>query len=205
MVALEVLQIPAWQMDNFASLVFCPQTRKAVVVDPSLRPQAVLELAVAQQLQIVGLLNTHGHHDHIAGNDEIQAAGKVPHWGHPLDLPQADKALLDGTEVPVGAGFLRVMHTPGHTPGSVVLLSGSGLITGDTLFVGRCGRADLPGSDVDQLFDSLQRLKVLDGDLKVYPGHDYGARPVSTIADERRENDFLMAPDRASFIRLRMG
>ncbi len=205
MVALEVLQIAAGEMDNFAYLVFCPQTRKAVVVDPSLAPQAVLDAVNEHQLELVGLLNTHGHPDHIAGNAEILAAAAVPHWGHPADLPNVDRQLLEGTEVPVGTGCIRVLHTPGHTPGSVVLLTGAGLITGDTLFVGRCGRADLAGSDVDQLYDSLQRLKALDGSLKVYPGHDYGVRPISTIGDEMRENDFLNAPDRPSFIRLRMG
>ncbi|WP_020677217.1 hydroxyacylglutathione hydrolase family protein [Geopsychrobacter electrodiphilus] len=202
---LEVLQIPAGPMDNFAYLVFCPQTRRAVVVDPSFAPQVVLAAAYERQLQIVGLLNTHGHHDHIAGNDEILAAVMVPHWGHPFDLPAAKEALLEGTIVPVGEGGIRVMHTPGHTPGSVVLHTGEGLITGDTLFVGRCGRADLPGSDVNKLYDSLQRIKLLDGALKVYPGHNYGARPISTIADERRENNFLSAPDREAFIHLRMG
>jgi glyoxylase-like metal-dependent hydrolase (beta-lactamase superfamily II) len=205
LVALEVLQIEAGQMDNFAYLIFCAETRKALVVDPSLAPQSVLEVAKERRLELVGLVSTHGHHDHIAGNDEILAAAKVPHWGHPLDLPDADRQLLEGVEIVVGAGSVRVMHTPGHTPGSVVLLTGAGLITGDTLFVGRCGRADLPGSDVDKLYESLQRLKKLDKGLKVYPGHDYGARPVSTIGEELQENEFFNAVDRESFIRLRMG
>lgn len=202
---LEVLQVPAGQMDNFAYLVFCSQTRKAAVVDPSLAPQAVLKVASEHQLEIVALLNTHGHQDHIAGNSEILASAKVSHWGHPLDLPDADEPLIEGSVVAVGAGAIQVLHTPGHTPGSVVLQTGEGLITGDTLFVGRCGRADLPGSDVDQLYDSLQRLKRLEETLKVYPGHDYGVRPISTVGDELRENEFFNAPDRASFIRLRMG
>lgn len=205
MVALEVLQIPAGKMDNFAYLVFCPQTRQAVVVDPSLAPDSVLAAAAENNLEIIALLNTHGHHDHIAGNSDILAAVKVPHWGHPDDLPAADRQLLHGSEVVVGDGCIKVIHTPGHTPGSVVLHTGAGLITGDTLFVGRCGRADLPGSDVYQLYESLQLLKKLDGGLKVYPGHDYGARPVSTIEDELRENDFLNAPDLESFIKIRMG
>ena len=205
MVILEVLQIPAGEMDNFAYLVFCPQTRQAVVVDPSLAPQAVLGKAKEEQLEIVGLLNTHGHQDHIAGNAEILAFAPVPHWGHPLDLPAAEKSLTEGAEVPVGNGVIRVLHTPGHTPGSVVLNTGAGLITGDTLFVGRCGRADLPGSDVNQLYDSLQRLKGLPAELKVYPGHDYGTRPVSTLREELRENPFFNAPDRESFIKIRMG
>lgn len=205
MVALEVLQVKVGPMDNFAYLVFCTQTRKAVVVDPSLDPQAVIEVAHRHHLEIVGLLNTHGHQDHIAGNGEILAAANVPHWGHPLDLPGADRQLSEGGEVEVGASVIRVMHTPGHTPGSVVLQTGAGLITGDTLFVGRCGRADLPGSNVDQLYDSLQRLKELEGSLQVYPGHDYGVRPVSTLGEELLENEFLSAESRASFIRLRMG
>lgn len=205
MVNLEVVQIPAGEMDNFAYLAFCPQTRQAVVVDPSLRPQEVLAVAKAQGLRISALLNTHGHHDHVAGNDEILAASGVSHWGHPLDLPAADHPLVEGTEVRVGEGCLRALHTPGHTPGSVVLHTGAALITGDTLFVGRCGRADLPGSDVHQLYESLQRLKQLPAELSVYPGHDYGSRPVSTLGDELRENPFFNAPDQESFIRIRMG
>jgi glyoxylase-like metal-dependent hydrolase (beta-lactamase superfamily II) len=204
-VALKVLQIKASPMDNFAYLVYCAETLKAVVVDPSLDPQAVLKVANKEKLEIVGLLNTHGHHDHVAGNAEILAAARVPHWGHPYDLPDADRQLVEGTEVVVGLGKLLVLHTPGHTPGSVVLHTGDGLISGDTLFVGRCGRADLPGSDVNLLYDSLQRLKKLEQNLKVYPGHDYGVRPVSTLGEELRENEYLKSPDRESFIRLRMG
>ena len=145
MVALEVLQIEAGQMDNFAYLVFCTETRKAVVVDPSLAPQAVLEVARERQLELVGLLNTHGHHDHIAGNGEILAAVRVPHWAHPLDLPDADRQLLEGTEVAVGASSIHVMHTPGHTPGSVCFLTGQYLISGDTIFPGGPGSTNTTG------------------------------------------------------------
>lgn len=205
MVMLEVLQIPASEMANFAYLVYCPQTHEAVAVDPSLWPQRVLETAEQHRLKLIALFNTHGHNDHVAGNDAIRSVCGVPLWGHPLDLPDADFQLVEGTRVAVGSGEIRVLHTPGHTPGSVVLHTGGGLVTGDTLFVGRCGRADLPGSNVEHLYESLQRLKTLDASLQVYPGHDYGARPVSTIGDELCENEFLKAPDRESFIRLRMG
>jgi len=205
MLTLEVVQIPASSMANFAYLVFCPKTGQAVVVDPSQQPQKVLAEAKSRQLKIVGLLNTHGHPDHVVGNPQILAATGAPLWAHPLALTPVDKPLADGDEIPLGEGSIRVLHTPGHTPGSVVFLTGDGIITGDTLFVGRCGRADLPGSDVNQLYDSLLRLRQLDARLKVYPGHDYGSRPVSTLGDELRENPFFNAPDRESFIRLRMG
>lgn len=204
MVALGVVQIPASSMANFAYLVFCEVTRQAVVIDPSQQPQKVLDEAAQRRLNIIGLLNTHGHPDHIAGNPQILAATSAPLWAHPLDVPEADNPLADGSEIPLGKGLIRVIHTPGHTPGSVVFHTGAGVITGDTLFVGRCGRADLPGSDVNQLYDSLLRLRLLDAALAVYPGHDYGSRPVSTLGDELRENPFFNASDRASFIRLRM-
>lgn len=205
MIALKVVQIPASSMANFAYLVFCEKTQQAVVIDPSQQPQKLLDEAKSRQLQIIGLLNTHGHPDHIAGNPQILAATGAPLWAHPLALSQVDNPLADGDEIPVGEGVIKVLHTPGHTPGSVVFITGDGIITGDTLFVGRCGRADLPGSDVDQLYDSLLRLRLLDERLKVYPGHDYGSRPVSTLGDELKENPFFNAPDRESFIRLRMG
>jgi len=97
-----------------------------------------------------------------------------------------------------------VLHTPGHSPGHIVLHAPGALLTGDTLFVTRVGRADLPGSDPAALYHSLRRLAGFPGDTLVFPGHDYGPRPFSTIADERRHNPYLRCPDLASFLRLRL-
>ena len=205
MANLNIIQIPASSMDNFSYLVYCPETLKGAAVDPSQRPELLLEKAEALAVEICLLLNTHGHQDHIAGNPLIRERTGAKLAAHPADVPQPDIALSEGAKLVLGRGILDVMHTPGHTSGSVVFNAGSYIITGDTLFVGRCGRADLPGSDVAALYDSLQRLKQLPQETRIYPGHDYGPTPTSTLGWELAHNEFLKCPDLQSFITLRMG
>lgn len=202
---LEIVQIPAGRMDNFSYLVYCPATKVAAAVDPSFAPENLLSAAERLGVQIDILFNTHGHNDHTAGNGPILQKTGARLAAHPLDLPGADITLTDGLAVEVGGGTLRIIHTPGHTPGSVCLYTGEGLITGDTLFVTRVGRADLAGSDPEALFNSLRRLAELPGETRVFPGHDYGPSPTSTIEFELANNPFLQCADLDSFIRLRMG
>ncbi len=202
---LQIVQIAAGEMANFSYLVYCPVTRSGLGVDPSFAPQALLEKARELQVTIEVLVNTHGHRDHCAGNDAVLAATGAKLAGHPLDVPGADLALAEGRRIPLGEGVVEVLHTPGHTPGSITLHPPGALITGDTLFVTRVGRADLPGSDVEALYHSLQRLAGLPPETRVYPGHDYGPAPVSTIGFELAHNPFLQSLDLAGFIRLRLG
>ncbi len=205
MVALEIVQIDAGEMDNYSYLLYCPQTMLGAAVDPSLRPERLLEAAKQRGVTLRWLLNTHGHQDHIAGNLQIQAHTKVKLAAHPKDLPQPEIELQEGSTLEIGNGRIDVLHTPGHTPGSLVFRTGNAIITGDTLFVSRCGRADLPGSNVEDLYHSLQRLKLLPAETQVYPGHNYGPTPTSTIGWELENNDFLQCPDLPSFIKLRLG
>jgi hydroxyacylglutathione hydrolase len=202
--ALEIVQLRAGQSDNFSYLVCCPETRQAMAIDPSFTPELLLREAAERGVEIVLLANTHGHRDHIAGNADILAATRARLAAHPTDVPQAGLHLGEGMELAVGNGTVQVMHTPGHTPGSLVFRIGDAVITGDTLFVSRCGRADLPGSDVRALYRSLQRLKTLPAETHVYPGHDYGPTPTSTLAWELAHNAYLKCPDLESFIALRM-
>ena len=150
------------------------------------------------------LVNTHGHRDHTAGNESILRETGCRLAGHPADVPAADLPLTEGSLLQVGGGEVAVLHTPGHTPGSITLHPPGGLLTGDTLFVTCVGRADLAGSDPADLFRSLQRLAALPPETRVYPGHDYGPQPVSSIAFERQHNPYLQCPDLESFLRLRM-
>ncbi len=205
MVELTIIQLPASTMDNFSYLVYCPETGQAAAIDPSQRPELLLEQATERGVSIELLLNTHGHQDHVSGNPQILAQTKAKLAAHPQEVNNPDIALAEGSRLKLGNGELSVLHTPGHTPGSLVFKTGQSIITGDTLFVSRCGRADLPGSNVNDLYDSLQRLKKLPQETKVYPGHDYGPTPTSTLAWEFKHNNFLKAPDRESFIKLRMG
>jgi glyoxylase-like metal-dependent hydrolase (beta-lactamase superfamily II) len=202
---LTVVQLPVGELTNFSYLVYCEETKKGIAVDPSFAPEALLDAATERGVALILLVNTHGHRDHIAGNRDIIAATGVPLAAHPDDLPEADRPLQDGALIEVGNGRIEILHTPGHSPGSIVLRTEAAVMTGDTLFVTRCGRADLPGSDVTQMYLSLQRLKRLPVATLVFPGHDYGPRPVSTIGQELEENDYLRSPDLEGFVRLRMG
>lgn len=202
---LEILQLPAGEMKNFAYLVYCPQSRRGIAVDPSFGPEELLAAARERDVEIDWLVNTHGHRDHCAGNARILEATGARLAGHPADVPEADLALEDGRKLEIGEGKVTVLHTPGHTPGSLTLHPPGALITGDTLFVTFVGRADLPGSDPEALYNSLRRLAAFPPGTLVYPGHDYGPKPVSDIGFETANNPYLQCPDLASFLKLRCG
>ena len=174
-------------------------------VDPGMAPESLLQVMRDKGLILDVLANTHGHHDHIAGNGKVLAETGARLAAHPDDVPGADIPLTDGSVLQVGRLEVKVLHTPGHTPGSVAFYVNGAVITGDTLFVTRCGRADLPGSDPAALYRSIGRLAQLPEETLVYPGHDYGPQPVSTIAFERANNPYMQCPDLESFIKLRMG
>jgi hydroxyacylglutathione hydrolase len=201
--ALEIIQIRAGQMANFSYLLYCPGSGRGAAVDPSFEPQRLLEVAAARQVTIELLINTHGHRDHVAGNTALLQATGARLAGHPADLAEADLFLEDGAVLSIGQESLQVLHTPGHSPGSIVLNPPGALLTGDTLFVTFVGRADLTGSDPEKLYYSLRRLASFPGETLVYPGHDYGPQPVSSIAFELLHNPYLRAGDLASFLQLR--
>lgn len=203
--ALEIVQIKAGQMENFSYLIYCPQTRRAAAVDPSLAPEHLLEEARRRELTVELLINTHGHRDHTAGNGQVLEKTQAKLAGHSRDVPQAQLPLEDGSTLELGEGRIEVLHTPGHTPGSICLHAGGGLVTGDTLFVTFVGRADMPGSDPEALYRSLQRLAEYPPETRVYPGHDYGPKPVSTIGYEKENNPYLKCTTLQEFLKLRMG
>lgn len=203
--AAEIVQVPIAGTDNFGYLVICGQTGAGLAVDPGRSPASLLEAMDRRDIEVQILANTHGHQDHIAGNREFLAATSALLAAHPADVADPDISLAEGSRLQVGELEVAVLHTPGHTPGSVCYRVADAVITGDTLFVTRCGRADLAGSDPEALYQSLQRLAALPAATRVFPGHDYGPQPHSTIAYEREHNDYLKCPDLESFLRLRMG
>ncbi len=202
--AAEIVQIPVVGTDNFSYLVICAQTGKALGVDPGLAPESLLAVLREKGVSLEILANTHGHHDHVAGNDFVLAETGARLAAHPADVLRADIHLQDGMTLTVGTMMISVLHTPGHTPGSVAFRPAGTIITGDTLFVTRCGRADLPDSNPEDLYNSLRKLAQLPPDTLVYPGHDYGPQPTSTIAFELAHNPYLQCPDLESFLKLRM-
>jgi len=203
--SLEIIQLRADPGANFSYLVFCPGSRRGWAIDPSLDPEPLLRKAAELQLTLELLVNTHGHGDHTAGNAEVLRRSGAKQAAHPLDLPQAALHLSDGQRIALGDGEIEVLHTPGHSPGSITLRLPDALITGDTLFVTRCGRADLVGSDPQAMYQSLRRLAAFPPATLVYPGHDYGPRPVSDIGYELAHNPYLQCADLQQFLALRMG
>lgn len=208
-----IKQIPVGPFQVMTYLVACSQTREAVIIDPAGDEDKLLTLVQTEGVRVKYILNTHGHADHVFGNQKLKDILKIPVCMHEADdrffadkavreksseelgLPPPDPAdirLKNGDIVTVGTLKIEVIHTPGHTPGSVCYLVDGNLFSGDTLFVGAAGRTDLIGGSLDTLIESLEkRLIVLPKETIVWPGHDYGETPTSTIGREMEENPYI--------------
>lgn len=192
---IQVLPVSAYYTNCY--IVWDEATQHAAVIDPGDNAPAILRILDEQGLQMQSILLTHGHGDHTGAMAALHMATGAPTYLHPLELENPefyfDRPLFsdctydEGDTVTVGGITLRVMHTPGHTRGSVCLLAGDVLFAGDTLFQGSCGRTDLPGGDWEQMKKSLRRLAGLDETITVLPGHG----PSTTIAQERHGNVYL--------------
>jgi hydroxyacylglutathione hydrolase len=186
-----IKQIAIGAMDNFSYLVGCEATRKALIIDPGPEVDLITAAAEAEGLVIVTIVNTHTHGDHTAGNTRLKALTGAQIVLHEMDAPgypQADVRLTTEKTLQLGDITFDVIHTPGHTPGGICLHAQGHLFTGDTLFVGDSGRTDLPGGDRPTLGASIRRLMELPEDTVVWPGHDYGPMPSSTLGWEKRHN-----------------
>ncbi len=204
-----IKQIEVGLMQNFNYLIGDPETKECAYVDPAWEADRVLKIAKADGYRVTKILLTHNHFDHIEGVDKVVAETGAEVVINPDDeqpLRRGAGRLVKATPglmFKVGGLEIEALHTPGHTPGSTCyLVSGRYLITGDTLFQGNCGRSDLPGGDPKILFKSLRELAGLDPTIKIYPGHDYGTKPVTSIGYEKEHNPTLRAKDFAEFDRL---
>lgn len=202
-------------------IVSCVRTGHTVIIDPGGNPEKILSIVRENGLTVDSILNTHGHADHGLANNDLKVALNIPIYIHKdddtffanpdirlriaqeLGLPiesQADVKLMDGDILKVGDIEIKVIHTPGHSPGSVCFLVEGNLFTGDTLFVGDIGRTDLIGGSMSTLLQSIkERILTLPPDTIVRPGHDYGETSTSTLAWEMKENpyitDFILADE----------
>ncbi len=201
-------QIEVGPLQNFVYLIGSPETREAAVVDPGWDIPRILEIAKQDEMRITTVIVTHTHFDHINGVPEVVEktdAQVVVHKKEDAALPLekgSKKTVEGGHEIALGPLKLSFLHTPGHTPGSICITAGDLLITGDTLFIGGCGRCDLPGGDPEAMYKSLTRLRDLDERLVIHPGHNYAAAPTSQLQKEKTYNPFLQAKDTDAFLRL---
>lgn len=170
----------------------CKTTKEGVVIDPGDEVFRIVKEISRAELKVRYILLTHGHFDHTGGAKELRRITGAPVWIHPLDAGglnfQPDGSLSEGQEILFGTFKLRVIHTPGHSPGGVCFHVPGAVFTGDTLFAGSVGRTDFPGGDHKQLVQGVvQKILPLGDDLRVYPGHG----PASTIGRERTTNPFF--------------
>ena len=186
----------------------CEKTKEAVVIDPGGDADRILLSLADAKLQVKYIINTHGHFDHVGGNGKMKKATGADILIHPLDAPMlgslssnaaifgisvensppCDRTIQEGETVSFGEITLEVIHTPGHTPGGISLLTDGILFVGDTLFAGSIGRTDFPGGDFNTLISSIQnKLFKMKNDVRVFSGHG----PETTIGTEKRYNPFV--------------
>jgi hydroxyacylglutathione hydrolase len=191
----KVLQIPAGQMANYTYIIADEDTDLAAVIDPSWELDKTFSALKKNGWTAKYIINTHGHFDHVLGNEQVAAATGAKIVQHENSKLNRDISVKDGQTIELGKTRLQVLHTPGHSEDSMCLvLEGQLVFTGDTLFVGNCGRVDLPGSDAEKMYHSLfDVVAKLDERLLVYPGHNYGSTETSTIGRERSTN-FVLEP-----------
>jgi len=211
-------QLPVGQMANLAYLIGSRAERKAFVIDPAWNVRGLLDQAAQDDIEVVGALVTHYHQDHVGGEifgHSIEGLGVLLEE-HPMPI-HANKHEVEGlmkvtgvseSEVEAHEGGdllelggigIRLIHTPGHTPGSQCFLveerdQAGHLVAGDTLFLNGCGRVDLPGSDPRAMYESLETLKRLPDDTTLYPGHLYSPEGHDSMGDQKRSNPYLRAP-----------
>jgi len=198
-------------MENFVYLVEDIATRRTAVVDPAWDVDNIIQSASKLNLKITDILLTHSHHDHINGIEGVlnHTSAEVhllkpeyEFWQHELDKPSLHHG---GDEISLGSSKIKILHTPGHTPGSACYQLGNEIITGDTLFVFGCGRCDMKGGSPEKMFQTLKTMKQqLPEDMLIHPGHNYSVKKNSTLGEQIEGNPFMHYEDEEEFIHYRM-
>ena len=205
-------QIPVGPMQNFSYIIGDEKSREAAIIDPGWEADKLIDIASKEKLKINKIILTHSHYDHVQKAEEVAVKTKADVYFHESESNSIEKIiknthiriikLKNNNEIKIGSTKIKVIHTAGHSPGAICLLAEKKLITGDTLFVNAIGRTDLEGGDSIKLFGSLQKLKKLKDEVEVYPGHDYGDVPFSTIGNEKKNNPYFMCNKKEQFLNL---
>ena len=186
---MKVHQILVGSMQNFAYVVEDDDTNEGIVIDPSWDLDKIEQVITRNNLKIKYIVNTHHHFDHTLGNETMAKSTGAKIIQHEESELQNDITVKDGDVINFGNSELRVLHTPGHSKDSICLIGDGKIFSGDTLFVGNCGRIDLPGGSAKDLYHSLfDVLYSLDENLILYSGHNYGPSAISTIGKEKTTN-----------------
>ena len=186
---MKVHQIQVGNMQNFTYVVEDDDTNEGIVIDPSWDLDQIEQIITRSDLKIKYIVNTHHHFDHTLGNEALAESIGAKIIQHEASELQNDITVKDGDVINFGNSELRVLHTPGHSKDSICLIGDGKIFSGDTLFVGNCGRIDLPGGSSKELYHSLfDVLYHLDETLILYPGHNYGTSATSTIGKEKTTN-----------------
>ena len=188
--------------DNFSYIIADEDSKEAAVVDSSYNADELTKIIKHERLKLKYVINTHGHSDHTAGNTELVSDFTAKLVAHKQSKIPHDISVDDGDLLRVGKLSIRIIYTPGHTTDGICLLvDNQKLLTGDTLFVGECGRTDFPGGNAKSMYESLfSKLLKLGDDVEVYPGHDYGSKPFSTIGEQRKTNYVLQPRSLPDFL-----
>ena len=195
MLNIHVMPLGAYQTNCY--ILWGEDSDRCVIIDPGFQPEAVLTQIKSLDKTVEAIVLTHGHFDHVGGVKTIAAEIGCKVYLHSADLSMPSQMTAgplyytdtygEGDTLHLAGLQLRVLHTPGHTPGSVCILCQEHIFSGDTLFQGSCGRTDLPGGDWKTIVRSLKRLAAMDGDYTVHPGHG----PATTLAEERMYNPYM--------------
>jgi hydroxyacylglutathione hydrolase len=200
---MKVHQIEVGNMQNFTYILEDEDTGESIILDPSWNLDEIQKVITRYDLKVKYIVNTHHHFDHTLGNEAMAKETEAKILQHESSTLKHDITLVDEQKIKFGNSQLTVFHTPGHSKDSICLVGDGKIFTGDTLFVGNCGRVDLPGGSAQELYHSLfDILYKMDESLVLYPGHNYGSTPISTLANEKKSNFVLQKRSEQEFVEL---
>jgi len=200
---MKIHQIEVGNMQNFTYIVADEETGDAIIIDPSWDLDKIEEIITRNDLKIKYIVNTHHHFDHTLGNDAMVKSTGAKIIQHESSTLNHDISVSDGDKIKFGNSELSVLHTPGHSKDSICLIGEDKIFSGDTLFVGNCGRVDLPGGSAKDLYHSLTNIiSNLDENWVLYSGHNYGSSTTSTIGNEKQTNFVLQKRTEQEFVEI---